>query len=418
MSENFNEMINNKIDSANYPLIPVNFQSAQNTNNTKQHDTAPKEMIIECEKGSTICYSISYIFVLLIFLVILINLIISEISYIPVLIVSIILLIFITLFFLFLYLNTKHIKLIKNKSLNLLTVKKINYLNCAKSIFYFNSKNVILDIIKYQTSDEDSVYEHEALLITKLLKDSQIDLNSSNIKNTPIKNLYHVFTGIKKKVYTSISLRNFLGINPEIENPVYFNIYKYMGISGNNPIFSDYQLSRYMKMSDYFFTYFLKKPCCYCGVITPIIIALITLFYISVPVIILLESDNVDILASLIMLIVMFTIPSIVIIFNILAIIKYFLRIDIIFSNDFDTIFIALLNHNGTSYKKIFINSFNLIERFILENYEGSYNKSILKVLYKDKTVEDIFRIDESKYCLDGLLFLLNEKIVDINKYN
>ena len=87
MSENFNEMINNKIDSTNYPLMPVNFQSAPNANNTKQHDTTPNEMIIEYEKGSIICYSISFIFVLLLILVILINLIRSEISYIAVLIV-------------------------------------------------------------------------------------------------------------------------------------------------------------------------------------------------------------------------------------------------------------------------------------------------------------------------------------------
>ena len=83
---------------------------------------------------------------------------------------------------------------------------------------------------------------------------------------------------------------------------------------------------------------------------------------------------------------------------------------DIIYSYNFDTIFIAFLNHNGNSYKKSFIHTINSIERFIIESYNNLNDKSILKVVYKDKTVEDIYRIDESKYSLDCLLFILNEK--------
>ena len=66
---------------------------------------------------------------------------------------------------------------------------------------------------------------------------SEIDLNTSNIKNKPIKNLYYAFSGIKEGIYTSLSIRNFLGINSEIENPVKFNISKYMGKAGTSPKF-------------------------------------------------------------------------------------------------------------------------------------------------------------------------------------
>ena len=298
--------------------------------------------------------------------------------------------------------------MIKNESLNLLTVKKISFLNCAKSTFNFNLQNVIVDIITSQRSYKGHQYTDENFVISKIFNDnSEIDLNKSNIKNKPIENLYYVFYGYKK-IYTSLELRNFLGINPEIENPVNFNINKYMGKSDNNA--NDGPFGRYMKMSDHFFTYFPKAPCCYCGSSCPIFTAIITLIFASWPIILIFIEDNVDILITVIFDIFLIGIPFIIIIFNILALKKHSLRIDIIYSNNFDTIFIGVLNHNGTSYKKTFTRSINSIERFTFENYEGSFNKSILKVIYKDRTNEDILRIDESKFNLDGLLFILNEK--------
>ena len=420
MSKYNYEMTANRLDSGKSSLIIGDFQDIQNTYNANQSNSISNEMIIQKGKCGVIYSSIILIFVILFIIVIIINLIKQDVSYIAVLIVSIVLLVFIFGLFLYLSLNTKHIKLIKNESLNLLTVKKINYLNFAKSKYYFNLDNVIPDIIKYQTSDEGIVYDNEALVITKTFyNNSEIDLNTSNIKNKPIKNLYYVFTGFKRDIYNSKLLRNFLGISPAIENPVSFNIYKYMGKSDNNPTFGTYNLSRLMKMSDYFYTYFLKVSCFYCGgIITPIIIALTAIVFLIVPIVTLFTAENVDILVSLIFIGFMFVIPFIIIIFNILAIKEHSLRIDIIYSENFDTIFIALLNHNGTSYKKIFMYSINTIERFVFENYEGYYEQSILKVVFKDKTVQDLLRIDESKFALEGLLFILNERLTNYQQCN
>ena len=410
MSET-NNTINNQMDSGNYTLIPENVQDVQYSFNVKENNTTQNEMIIQMEKCDVFCTSSCYIFFILLVIFFLINLIIQKMPFIPILIASIILIIIIIAFLLYLSLHTKYIKLFKNESLNLLTVKKINYLNRSKSSIYFNLQNVILDIIKYYISDEGITTEYEALVITKIFNDnSEIDLNSSNIQNLPVKNLYYIFTGFKKKIYTSNSLRNFLGINLEIENPVNFNIYKYMGKSGNNiPKFSIYNLSRYMKFSEHFYTYFLKAPCCYDGIKSPICAALLALIFIIWPIIILQGDMNILPVAIYIFCILM--IFSIFITFKVIAIIKYSLRIDIIYSNNFDSIFIALLNHNGTSYKKKFIYNIDSIERFILENYETSYNKSILKVVYKNKNVEEIFIINENKFRLEELLFILNEKL-------
>ena len=327
----------------------------------------------------------------------------------------IILILIIAIILLVLFQKVKKINLIKNESYNLLTVKIINFLNCSKSIFNFNLKDVILDIIKYQIVSDGEVDKYEALVITNTFQnDKDIDLNLSNIKNKPIRNIYHIFPKIKLNNYTTISLRNFIDICPETENPVFFNINKYMGKSyAYLQTFSSYNLSRYMKISDYFFTYYFKESCCYRRFNCIIILILLILFLEIVPIIGLIYSKN-DILIYVMMLIAILIIASIILIFSINAIKKYSLRMDIIFSQNFDTIFIALLNYNGTSYKKTFIYDMNCIERFILESYNNSDNISILKVIYKNKNVEDIFRIDECQYNLEGLLFILNEKI---NKY-
>ena len=411
MSEKYNT-INNQIGSVNYTLIPENFQDVQNSYNVTENNISQKEMHIQMEEGDVICCSSCFVFFILLVTFLFVLIIIEKSPFISILFISIILIIIILAFLLYLSLHTRYIKLFKNESLNLLTVKKINYLNRSKSSIYFNLKNVILDIIKYQNSYEGIITENEALIIAKIFNDnSEIDLNTSNIQNVPIKNLYYIFTGFKNKIYTSNSLRKFLGINLEIENPVNFNIYKYMGIIGNIPKFTNYQLSRYMKFSDHFYTYFLKTTCCYCGIKSPIYTSLIAIAFLIFPCIVLFGADNVNFLPFAIYIFSILGISSIIIIFNIIAIIKYCLRIDIIYSNDFDTIFIALLNHNGTSYKKKFMNSINSIERFILENYETSYDKSILKVIYKNKNIEEIFIINENKFRLEELLFILNEKL-------
>ena len=315
----------------------------------------------------------------------------------------------ITIVLLVLFLKVNKINLIKNESNNQLTVKVINFLNISKSTLNFNLQNVILDIIKYQIDSK----KYEALVITNTFQnDKDIDLNLSNIKNKPIRNIYHIFPILNKNNYITLSLRNFIGISPETENPVYFNINQYMGKSyAYSQTFSIYKLSRYMKISDYFFTYYFKEPCCYRCFKCIIIIVVFILLFEMFPIFGIIYGSKKNILICVMMLISLLIIASIILIFNIRAIKKYSLRLDIIFSKNFDTIFIALLNHNGTSYKKTCIYDMNSIERFILESYNNSNNISILKVIYKNKNVEDIFRIYECQYNLEGLLFILNERI-------
>ena len=85
-----------------------------------------------------------------------------------------------------------------------------------------------------------------------------------------------------------------------------------------------------MKMSVYYFTYFLEEPCCYCGgIICPISIVILTLLLANAPIITIFVSDNVDIVGTIIFLIILLSAPIVTIIFNIIGIINDSLRIDI-----------------------------------------------------------------------------------------
>ena len=410
MSENYYESLT--------PQENEDSKGIQNTYNTNQSNITQNEMTFEYVDVDDIMFKciIPLAIFLTFILIITVVLICIEKNVFLRIIFSMPFLIGIIIYFLYLFLKPKKLIIIKNESYNLLIVKIINCLNCSKSTLNFNLQNVIMD----------KIY-NKALVITNTFKNStDIDLNLSNIKNKPIKNIYHIFTDIDIYKYTAVSLRNFLGISPEIENPVNFNINKYMGkSSGKLPIFrypfTNLILSKCMKMSDYFFSYYLEEPSCYCnrlnGFICIIITIPITLLFMSLFIFGIFHSlkygHHETFKINVIILIIILTISSIIIIINIIFINIYSLRIDIIYSQNFDTIFIALLNHNGTSYKKTFIHDMNSIERFIIESYNNSNAKSILKVVYKDKNIEDILRIDESKDNLDGLLFILNKNFTN-----
>ena len=80
--------------------------------------------------------------------------------------------------FLILYLNVKKLKLIKNESYNLLTIKVINFFNCSKSAFNINLQNVIIDLIKYENSVENAIGN-----LSDTLSELNLTENNQSIEN-------------------------------------------------------------------------------------------------------------------------------------------------------------------------------------------------------------------------------------------
>lgn len=84
---------------------------------------------------------------------------------------------------------------------------------------------------------------------------------------------------------------------------------------------------------------------------------------------------------------------------------------DFIYSNNFDKLFIGLLNYNEKKYAKTFSLNINSIEKFIINPYKKSTNRFILKLIYKNKETVDICTLFEELSKLEPLLYILNEKI-------
>ena len=167
MTENNIAMIDNQMHKNYYTLNAEISQDLQNSSDFNLNNVTQNEMIIQNDEYEVITKS--FIFFSIILIVLLIIFIILNISFALTLFTVIILLI---LIFSFLILKTKYIKLVKNESLNILIVKKINYLNYENSTFFFNLQNIIIDVIKYKINYYGTIFNKEALVITKLFNDN------------------------------------------------------------------------------------------------------------------------------------------------------------------------------------------------------------------------------------------------------
>jgi hypothetical protein len=89
------------------------------------------------------------------------------------------------------------------------------------------------------------------------------------------------------------------------------------------------------------------------------------------------------------------------------------IRIDFIYSKNFDIIFIGVVKKGEKSYAKTFEFKMDNIDKFILQNFE--YNTGFyLKVIFKDKQIQDIWPIEnKNQFDLEGLIYLLNERLIN-----
>ena len=92
-----------------------------------------------------------------------------------------------------------------------------------------------------------------------------------------------------------------------------------------------------------------------------------------------------------------------------------FERLDWIYSNDFDRIFIGVVK-NDSSYINTFIYNTNTIDKFILEIKDGKY---CFKILLKNGNNTEICRYKrEQEDNLNTFIYLINGQINKINNVN
>ena len=92
-----------------------------------------------------------------------------------------------------------------------------------------------------------------------------------------------------------------------------------------------------------------------------------------------------------------------------------FKRLDWIYTNDFDRIFIGVIGHDET-YVNNFVFNINTIDKFILE---VRFGQLCLKILLNDRQNIEICRYTTNKEKeLDTFIYLINGQINKINNKN
>ena len=315
--------------------------------------------------------------------------------------------------------SNNKLEIIKDKSNNKIIVKLINFLWFPKII-------VKIDFENFHFYFKEFIFEHEEgtsiKFIFTIINDYKnlvdIDLDTSNIKQKPA-NFFYRFHCLKhienaEKKYTA-DLNNFLGLSSDnYSNPLLFNIHNYMEKKANTEMLlinEDY-LSQYMKFSEHLFTFHFRS--------------LLQYTYIDVAkyVISILFNCLAVVLTSILYYIkgnpfqyfcIFSTITVNIILYIVFKCLKNCLeniyRIDCIFSRNFDRIFIGLVKYTKTSYVNTFEFQMNYIEQFILEKI--SNDNYDLKVVFKNKEKHLICNIKKSQKELEGLIYLLNERLIN-----
>ena len=356
----------------NYTDTPKNQESDNNENLFKTDFQNPgnNKFIIKF-KGVQVCFYIFITFLMISIVFLLILIIRSYIA--PGLFALIVLLNMIFLFFLSKMLIK--IELIKDIEKNILKIKVKEALGCT-----YLYKEILLDnihflwvenLIDLEIKNKGYYLNKSIYFINKINNISEIDLDTSNVKDKPV-DIFYSFDNIDTSIFgggigLQKRLNNFVGSPENDNNPLFFDIKKYMH-KPPKPIISipnSVHFSQIIKFNDFFFTYYLNS-------------SLRRLDYSKI------------------------------------------LRLDFIYSNNFDRLFIGLVL-NKTYYSTKHMIETKFIDKFILEKIIKRKKIEIkLKLLYNNNQQEDIIYTfkevtEENQENLKDLIFLLNERYTNNN---
>ena len=308
-------------------------------------------------------------------------------------------------------------ELIKDVTKNKFEINSLNIFKKSVTTVTLNINSIIFYDVSYETETDDGSYTTYGLIIVNTFQNKDnIDLDRSDIRNKPRK-IYYLIDDIREGNMKK-QLCDFVGCSPEPDIPIFLNIDKYMGrpYSKNCPNkFGKYGITRYMKISDTFFAYYndTEKKDAKCLYICDFYFAFFG--FIGIMIVIYSKLDliiKIIILSSYIFLLLFTNLLTLYCVKN--SNNKKIRRIDIIYSNNFDRIFIGLVNIDEESFLNTFLFDIHQIQKFTLIPLTGKYY--ILGVTYKSGEMQKICRIKEDRATLDGLLFILNERLDNKNE--
>ena len=251
--------------------------------------------------------------------------------------------------------------LIKDKENNRLIVKEKNYFCCNTKSWNIPLAHSDIKIIYNFDFDNNCSYFHcrSGASIAVLNADPNVtDIDNNNIKNTPFKFIY-IITNIKEKLDLSLNIESFIGkkFNNNIVQEI--NLYVPNPFNENNHFTSPDNV--FVKISEHFYMFYNYKY------------------------------------------------------FSQRASKENFQRLDWIYTDNFDRIFIGVVK-DDTTYINNFTYNIQSIDKFIIEIREG---KLCLKVMLKNGLNYEICRYTrEKEKDLDTFIYLINGQINKINNGN
>ena len=322
---------------------------------------------------------------------------------------------------LYFYYGNNKLVIIKDESDNKIYINLVNYLSIKREKYVFPLDNISFNVI---LSEQKYI-----LLFLNNFKNSIIETNI----DSPVKFLYF-FENINVNKFNGkdqlIDILNNFSKNRE--NPFNFNINSYMNNQQNNFNLNQKNFTKYIKINDHFFTYFNDDPLktnhyLQCLFKSNSFILRIFLLFISILIFLnyLLDDGHNDknTLAFLAAFAQYSSLCALIFLIGLcickcINISKKSLRIDIKYSFNFDKIFIGTLINNKNTYiltLEFFIND---IDRFFLEKNQSNEDGFYLYVLLKGNVSGEICYIKAQQTELEGLLYILNERKVQIIGFN
>ena len=290
----------------------------------------------------------------------------------------------------------------------------MNYLGCSLKTQKFILENIHFDCKKYEIIKYDFFFISKEQSINlyminhfKNIEQIDLDWNVDNNKTKPVKILY--LFGDLKNIYDTTTLKN--NLNNFVNSPVNYENIFFKNDEGEIETheFGKFKIGQLFTINENFITYYMEYPISmgYCNFFSlfisgNVLFSLILNYFLNKWI-----EKNQALIISLIIGILMFISCFICYIFDRRSI----KRIDIIFSNSFDKIFIGFVYNGKAKYKNIFIENINNIKEFRLNEYNNN-NYTFGIIMKNDDTINfgEINRkmIDSNFH---DLIRLLNDKL-------
>ena len=327
----------------------------------------------------------------------------------------------------FLFIVVNKIIIIKDSLNKKIAIKIVNYLCLTKKKLNFDLENIHFYVnSELQVPDDGPSYTtHRLFIINDYQNLVGIDLSESNIKQKPVKCIYYFRSpqlGNYNYQQFEEALNNFVGSPKNYKNPLLFDINKYLKESQKiKPEFEQsIKIIKFIKFSEHFFTYYpngykysFKQLSTIenCLFYFTYFFDLVLIFSIFILVWISIEFKNFLVLLIIILVCVVFHL----LIYCLYKYCKFskenLLRIDFIYSKDFERIFIGVVKYTKTEYIETIELQKNDINKFIYER-EKDINFN-LKVLLKNDKLHQICTLKKQREDeLEGLICFLNGEFI------